>query len=60
MAFAPNPADTKDLSRLAAEGWMKAVKRWQTVHQITAVFEPAVPSETTFISRGRALIANVA
>ncbi len=48
------------LTELAAEGWMNAVRRWQCVNRTPAVFEPAVPSETTFISRGRALIANVA
>jgi len=48
------------LSELAAEAWMKAVQRWQAVNQMPAVFEPAFPSETTFVSRGRALISNVA
>ena len=47
------------LTELAAEGWMKAVQRWQTVNQIPAVFEPALPSETAFFARGRALVANV-
>lgn len=57
---AMSPHLFEHLTELAAEGWMKAVKRWQIVNQIPAVFEPAVPSETAFISRGRALIANVA
>jgi UDP-GlcNAc:undecaprenyl-phosphate GlcNAc-1-phosphate transferase len=48
------------LSELAAEAWMKAVQRWQAVNQMPAVFEPAMPSETAFVSRGRALISNVA
>lgn len=48
------------LTELAAEGWMKAVQRWQAVNQLPIVFEPAVPSETVFLSRGRAMIANVA
>lgn len=47
------------LTELAAEGWMKAVQRWQIVNQIPAVFEPALPSETAFFARGRALVANV-
>lgn len=57
---AMSPHLFEHLTELAAEGWMKAVKRWQTVNQVPVVFEPAVPSETAFISRGRALIANVA
>jgi hypothetical protein len=48
------------LTELAAEAWMKSVQRWQAVNRMAAVFEPAVPSETTFVSRGRALISNVA
>ena len=48
------------LTELAAEAWMKAVQRWQSVHRISAVFEPALPSETAFISRGRALVSNAA
>jgi len=48
------------LTELAAEAWMKAVQRWQSVNQLPVVFEPALPSETTFISRGRALISNAA
>jgi UDP-GlcNAc:undecaprenyl-phosphate GlcNAc-1-phosphate transferase len=59
QSSAMSPHLFEHLTELAAEGWMKAVKRWQMVNQIPAVFEPAVPSETTFISRGRALIANV-
>lgn len=57
---AMSPHLFEHLTELAAEGWMKAVKRWQAVNQVPVVFEPAMPSETTFISRGRALIANVA
>ena len=48
------------LTELAAEAWMKAVHRWQAVNRVPAVFEPAVPSETAFFSRGRALISNMA
>src|SRR5262249_56486903 len=48
------------ISELAAEAWMKSVQRWQAVNRLPAVFEPAVPSETTFESRGRALISNLA
>lgn len=50
------------VTELAAEGWMKAVRRWQEVNQVPVVFEPAMPteSETNFFSRGRALISNVA
>lgn len=55
-----SPQQFEHLTELAAEGWMKAVQRWQAVNQLPIVFEPAVPSETAFFSRGRALIANVA
>lgn len=57
---AMSPQMFEHVTELAAEGWMKAVHRWQAVNQMPAVFEPALPSETTFISRGRALISNVA
>jgi UDP-GlcNAc:undecaprenyl-phosphate/decaprenyl-phosphate GlcNAc-1-phosphate transferase len=57
---AMSPQQFDHLTELAAEGWMKAVKRWQVVNQVPAWFEPAMPTETTFFSRGRALIANVA
>lgn len=50
------------ITELAAEGWLKAVRRWQVVNQVPVVFEPAIPTETetNFFSRGRALISNVA
>jgi hypothetical protein len=48
------------ITELAAEGWMNAVRRWQAVHEEPVVFEPAVPNETAFSRRGRALIANAA
>ncbi|HXJ56977.1 MAG TPA: MraY family glycosyltransferase [Verrucomicrobiae bacterium] len=57
---AMSPRLFEHLTELAAEAWMKAVHRWQDVNRMAAVFEPAVPSETTFFSRGRALISNVA
>ena len=57
---AMSPQQFEQVTELAAEGWMKAVQRWQAVHEIPAVFEPAVLSETTFISRGRVLVANAA
>jgi UDP-GlcNAc:undecaprenyl-phosphate GlcNAc-1-phosphate transferase len=57
---AMSPRLFEHLTELAAEAWMKAVHRWQAVNRVPAVFEPALPSETTFISRGRALISNVA
>jgi UDP-GlcNAc:undecaprenyl-phosphate GlcNAc-1-phosphate transferase len=57
---AMSPRLFEHLTELAAEAWMKAVQRWQDVNQVPAVFEPAVPSETAFFSRGRALISNVA
>ena len=57
---AMSPQLFEHVTELAAEGWMNAVRRWQAVHQEPVVFEPALPSETTFISRGRALIANAA
>ena len=59
---AMSPQLFEHLTELAAEGWMKAVRRWQTVNQVPVVFEPAIPteSETAFFSRGRALISNVA
>jgi UDP-GlcNAc:undecaprenyl-phosphate GlcNAc-1-phosphate transferase len=57
---AMSPRLFEHLTELAAEAWMKAVHRWQDVNRMQAVFEPAVPSETTFFSRGRALISNVA
>ena len=57
-----SPQLFEHLTELAAEGWMKSVRRWQAVNQVPVVFEPAIPteSETAFFSRGRALIANVA
>ena len=57
---AMSPQQFEHLTELAAEGWMKAVQRWQAVNRLPAIFEPALPSETAFISRGRALISNVA
>jgi len=57
---AMSPRLFEHLTELAAEAWMKAVHRWQDVNRMEAFFEPAVPSETAFISRGRALISNVA
>ncbi len=56
------PQVFEHITELAAEGWMKAVRRWQSVNQVPVVFEPAIPteSETNFFSRGRALISNVA
>jgi UDP-GlcNAc:undecaprenyl-phosphate GlcNAc-1-phosphate transferase len=48
------------ITELAAESWMNAVRRWQAVHEEPVVFEPAVPNETAFSPRGRALIANAA
>lgn len=57
-----SPQLFEHLTELAAEGWMKSVRRWQAVNQVPAVFEPAIPteSETAFYSRGRALISNAA
>ena len=55
-----SPQQFEHLTELAAEGWMKAVQRWQAVNQLPVSFEPALPSETAFFSRGRALISNVA
>lgn len=59
---AMSPQLFEHLTELAAEGWMKSVRRWQAVNQVPVVFEPAIPteSETAFFSRGRALISNVA
>ena len=59
---AMSPQHFEHVTELAAEGWMKAVRRWQTVNQVPVVFEPALPTEgeTAFFSRGRALISNVA
>jgi len=57
---AMSPRLFEHLTELAAEAWMKAVQRWQAVHQTEAVFAPAVVTETAFFSRGRALISNVA
>jgi UDP-GlcNAc:undecaprenyl-phosphate GlcNAc-1-phosphate transferase len=56
---AMSPKLFEHLTELAVEAWMKSVQRWQRVHGIPAIFEPAVPSETAFFSRGRALISNV-
>jgi len=55
-----SPKLFEHLTELAAEAWMKSVQRWQVVHGIPAFFEPAVPTETMFFSRGRALISNAA
>ena len=55
-----SPKLFEHLTELAAEAWMKSVQRWQVVNGIPAVFEPAVPAETSFLSRGRALISNAA
>jgi len=54
------PQVFEHVTELAAEGWMNAVRRWQAVHQEPVVFEPAVPGESIFIARGRALVANAA
>jgi hypothetical protein len=54
-----SPKLFEHITELAAEAWMKSVQRWQMVNGIQAVFEPAVPSETAFFSRGHAFISNV-